>query len=292
MINLRLILVSFVFFQFGNTQETTLLKNINFRAQEVKHYLNSTKDSLILESERPIRSVYLYNREVDIAYEIEDRNAQIFVNDLEIGRYVVEVVLIDKRIILTLLRGNPKIEDYTEAPEIAPVRKIIVKAEKPKKEQKAIVNAAPSKVEVAKNISKEKNNRTQKNVGKYDISKLLNTKTPKSDKNTEYLKELKKEREANASKYEYWVVRIINNGYFSKRIHKMANYEEVQRLIKQNELEINSRFSNNNILKVWQVLDKENFMIQKRLVPNYMYTVSDYFEFEPYYSSQKLSTLR
>ena len=292
MINLRLILVFFVFIQFGNTQETTLLKNINVRAQEVKHYLNSTKDSLVLESKRPIRSVYLYNKKVDIVYEIEDHNAQIFVNDLEIGRYVVEVVLIDKRIILTLLRGNPKIEDYTEEPETAPAKKLIVKAKKPKKAQKTIVNAASSKVKVAKNIVKEKNNGNQKNVGKYDISKLLNTKTPKSDKNTEYLKELKKEREANASKYDYWVVRITNNGYTSKRIHKMATYAEVQRLIKQNELEINSRFSNNNILKVWQVLDKENFMIQKCLVPNYMYTVSDYFEFEPYYSSQKAATAR
>jgi len=43
-------------------QKSTLLQNINVRAKELKHSLNKTGDSLILEGERTIYKVEIFNK--------------------------------------------------------------------------------------------------------------------------------------------------------------------------------------------------------------------------------------
>ena len=46
-------------------QKSTLLQNVNIRAKELKHSLNKTGDSLILEAERTIYRVEIFNRDFE-----------------------------------------------------------------------------------------------------------------------------------------------------------------------------------------------------------------------------------
>ena len=59
MIKSKLILAFLLISCFAFCQKTRLIKNINYRAEELKHYLNKSEDSLILEGERTIFSVNL-----------------------------------------------------------------------------------------------------------------------------------------------------------------------------------------------------------------------------------------
>ena len=51
-------------------QKSTLLQNINFRAKELKHSLNERGDSLILQSEKTIYSVEIFNQDYEKVVEV------------------------------------------------------------------------------------------------------------------------------------------------------------------------------------------------------------------------------
>lgn len=88
-------------------QNSTLFQNINFRAQELKHNLNQAGDSLLLNSERKIHSVEIFNRDFEKSFEINSSSASIPLNEIPVGRYTTEVKLNNKLIIITLLRHKP-----------------------------------------------------------------------------------------------------------------------------------------------------------------------------------------
>lgn len=71
----------------------TIIKNVNVRAQGVKHYLNSTKDTLLLESDRKINYVYAINREYkkEIYDFIDDKNYKVPLTNLKSGKYTFVV---------------------------------------------------------------------------------------------------------------------------------------------------------------------------------------------------------
>ncbi|WP_412561635.1 hypothetical protein [Winogradskyella sp. MIT101101] len=85
-------------------QESSLIQNINFRAKDLKHSLNASGDSLLLESEFDISKVNIYNNTFEKTFIVEKQKAKIPLAKIPNGRFVTEVKVQDKLIIITLLR--------------------------------------------------------------------------------------------------------------------------------------------------------------------------------------------
>jgi hypothetical protein len=89
-----------------NSQNSTLIQNINYRASELTHYLNTVGDSLILEGSRNISKVEIFNGNFNKTFTVENNKTVIPLGDIPVGRFVTEVELEEKLIIITLLRHN------------------------------------------------------------------------------------------------------------------------------------------------------------------------------------------
>jgi len=85
-------------------QKSTLIQNINVRAKELKHNLNKSGDSIILESKSHIDKVSIFNSGFEKKFIVEQNTAKIPLNNIPVGRFVTEVKLNNKLIIITLLR--------------------------------------------------------------------------------------------------------------------------------------------------------------------------------------------
>lgn len=88
-------------------QNATLLKNYNPKAKELKHNLNPAGDTLILASEKTILKVDIFNEDYEKQVVVEDYSAQISLRDLPEGKFVVEAKLVDKVILMDIIKyGN------------------------------------------------------------------------------------------------------------------------------------------------------------------------------------------
>jgi hypothetical protein len=92
-------------------QNATLIKNYNPKAKELKHNLSYVGDTLILASEKQIIQVDIFNEDYEKLVVIEDYNAQISLRDLPEGKYVIEAKLVDKIILMDII----KYDDFNEA---------------------------------------------------------------------------------------------------------------------------------------------------------------------------------
>jgi hypothetical protein len=99
-------------------QKSTLLKNINYRASELYHSLNKTGDTLILKGERTIDKVEIFNNDFQKVYLVNSLDTEIPLGDIPNGRFVTEVKVSDKLIIITLLRHDSLEEENQEITEI------------------------------------------------------------------------------------------------------------------------------------------------------------------------------
>lgn len=271
-------------------QESTLIQNINFRAKELKHNLNKLGDSLILRCDRTIYVVNLFNKDRDLSFEINNKEAAIPLKDLAVGRYVVEAMLYDKRIILTLLRNKPYtdrvrqlevIETVTAVKDIDITQEIFT-AEIEEITADVISTKAEESIIETKPIDTDKNiENTQEETPTYNtenIGDLLNYKrkiVPKTKP-----KEKKKKRN-----YLYWVHREISSGHVSRISKRMATLKEVERMIERNQLDIKTLKGKSNTLIIWEVNNPKMFYKEKVLDNNYLQKPSPYFKFKPYYTT-------
>jgi hypothetical protein len=85
-------------------QKSTLIQNINPRAKELKHSLNKTGDSIILQSKAPIKRVAIFNDGFEKTFDVKHTEVKIALHNIPVGRFVTEVKLNNKLIIITLLR--------------------------------------------------------------------------------------------------------------------------------------------------------------------------------------------
>ncbi|RNC87667.1 MAG: hypothetical protein ED556_00310 [Winogradskyella sp.] len=253
---LSLIFISY----FVQAQKTTLIQNVNFRAKELKHHLSEDLDSLILKGERTIYTVNIFSKDYDTSVTVYDKEVSIPLYDLGIGRYVVEVMLYDKRIIITLFRN----ESY-----VVPL---------PDEEQ--LLTIAEDNAEPNLNLEElEINNRaTPKYFNNRSISDLLNYRRPKKEKVV-----VKKKKKV--AKYNFWVINIVNSSQSSRVTRKMATLKEVERLIELNQLEIKTFKGQSNVLVIWQVYDSNKFLRQLNNDERYLKTDSPYFNKTPYYTT-------
>jgi hypothetical protein len=85
-------------------QKSTLIQNYNPRAKDLKHHLNKTEDSLILESNRLIEKVGIFNSAFEKKLYLYKNKVKISLKDVPVGRFVTEVKYDDKLILITLIR--------------------------------------------------------------------------------------------------------------------------------------------------------------------------------------------
>jgi hypothetical protein len=95
-------------------QNITLLKNNHPKAKELKHHLNTTKDSLLLACEKTIIQVDIFNEDYENILIVEDSSAQISLNEVPAGEFFVEVKLADKIIVMNLIKPD-HIDNLTES---------------------------------------------------------------------------------------------------------------------------------------------------------------------------------
>lgn len=228
-------------------QHATLLKNYNPKAKELKHSLNHSKDSLLLECENTILKVEIFNGDYEKITEIDGYNAQISLLDLPAGKFVIEAKLADKNIVMDLIKYDNINEDSD-----ASTRKNITEGS---------------------GMMLDENLRLVKSPPKHSISSILSR--GKSKKAT------------NTKQKHYWVINEVNNELGARKTMKLVDQESADKMIKKNKLEHNSRAGKLNELIVWEVYNTTQFMKHQISNPDFVYSSSsDVFNVNPYYSTE------
>jgi len=83
--------------------QTLLVPNVHPNAKELKHALNKTKDTLLLESEHTISSVTLQSKEHRYYYPLKYKSFELGLNYVEPGKYTVIVITNRKIIVFNLI---------------------------------------------------------------------------------------------------------------------------------------------------------------------------------------------
>ncbi|RZN84326.1 MAG: hypothetical protein EVB11_02655 [Winogradskyella sp.] len=248
-------------------QKSTLVQNVNFRAKELKHYLNKAEDSLILEGERTIYKVNLFNKDYDETIEVKNKKIKIPLYDLDIGRYVIEAILLDKRIIIVLFRNEPLLDTYATE-----VSSDIEDTSDAFEDEKDVASTEDNSVY-------EETRKEETHFNSENISDLLNYKRP-------IVKKTFKKRKEKKHKYNYWVYYEVNSGHYSRTIQKMATKKDIDRMIARNQLDVKTLKGQSNILKIWEIYNSSMFLKHKELDKDFINTKSPYFNAIPYYTTE------
>ncbi|MFP4846968.1 hypothetical protein [Winogradskyella sp. PE311] len=105
-----ILLLFFAICTYG--QKSTLIQNIDYRAKGLNHSLNKTGDSLILESDETIFKVQIFNSQFDKEFLVSNHKIKIPLHNIPVGRFVTEVKLPGKLVLITLIRHQPFINAY------------------------------------------------------------------------------------------------------------------------------------------------------------------------------------
>ena len=295
------------FLQLGFGQKSSLIKNVNYRAKDLKHDLNKNGDTLMLQSDKTIYQVDIYNSFYEKKIAINRYKSNIAINDLPEGKFVIEVVLSDRRIIMTLIKHEtaeealmlsdarleefriPEIETKAPSKDVATIADPVAISEPYKPSSIEEVQKTNESQEVQNVTSIKTSDRAvdvnsserDDNVREYNYSpaSLLNTR-------------LKKPNE-KSNKY-YWVVLEISNGNSSSKTKKLVRGDLINGLISQNKAEIKTAIGRNNKLTIWEVYDTKKFMKEQLLNRNFVTseTSSKCFNPIPYYTTSKSLTSR
>lgn len=89
---------------YAQNEFAKLERNVNVRAQGLSHYLNTSKDTLILKSESIINKLYTinmrYQRELEMS--VNQNTIEVPLNKLSKGRHVVVAVQSPIRIVFVV----------------------------------------------------------------------------------------------------------------------------------------------------------------------------------------------
>lgn len=88
-------------------------KNYNVRADALYHDLNTSKDTLVLKSDKKINYVYSINRAVkrELSYTVNATEFKVPLTELSVGKHVFVVVQSPVRIVFVVkVFGNDAIE--------------------------------------------------------------------------------------------------------------------------------------------------------------------------------------
>lgn len=276
-------------------QKSELIQNVNNRAKELQHHLNKSEDSIVFKSERTIYEIMIFNDDFERIIKVKDTEAKILIADIPVGRYAVEAVLIDKLIIITLLRNESfNLPESTPllTTTLNPIDKGINLSKKDLANTGNVVASA-----------KEESFKSENNTGKTNL--ILSGKTASPITKEEHKFQLNKNeglafqksilpREKvenatiNTANSTYWVIYKINNGSSSEKVLKIVDQKTVDRMILKNEIDMKTFTGRLNELTVWQIHDTTGFVQHKRKnKANYMTIESDSFNLVPYYKTDQ-----
>ncbi|MDT0558280.1 hypothetical protein RM697_06470 [Ichthyenterobacterium sp. W332] len=88
----------------AQTSYAKIEKNFNIRADGLYHDLNTTKDTLILKSDKKINYVYSINRAVkrELSYTVNATDFKVPLRELSVGKHVFVVVQSPVRIVFVV----------------------------------------------------------------------------------------------------------------------------------------------------------------------------------------------
>lgn len=228
-------------------QKSTLLKNINYRASELHHSLNKVGDTLILKGERTIDKVEIFNSDFQKAYIVNRLDTKIPLTDIPVGRFVTEVKVNNKLIIITLLRHEnfDNESDLTETTEIDT------------EEQNSIFGQ-----------STHQNKSEGKSISNLDSEDVIDESL---DKPIRF----------------YWIEKQINKGHSSSKKMRIGDREVVDKMIAQHKIDLKSKAGKHNKLTIWEVYDTSKFLRFKKHNPDYATVKkADCFNTDPFYKSE------
>ncbi|MDN3493830.1 hypothetical protein [Winogradskyella bathintestinalis] len=275
-------------------QKTTLFQNTNVRAKELKHDLTASGDSLIFKCERTIFEVAIFKDDFERIIKVRNNEAVIPVADLPVGKYIVEVLLRDKLIVITLLRNEPF--DLLDAAPLITGNSNIISTRPIKKHLVAHFTKPKTKMQSDEENYIEKTNQLvlskkdafteEYNTSTTDLAvagKRATAARGTSIRANSSQSTLAKGSISKPNK-KYWVVYKINNGQSSEKIQRMSDQEAVDRLIKKNEIDLTTKTGRLNELIVWAIYDSSMFVQHKRKhKTDYMNIASESFQLKPYY---------
>lgn len=252
-------------------QKSTLFQNINPRAKEFKHSLNKYGDSLIFKCERTIFEVVIFNKDFERVIKIRDTEGVISIADIPVGKYLVEALLRDKLIVMTLLRNEsinlpnstPMITDNINLFE----EKLAVKKVVPKSKLESVeIEKNTKKTDLA--VAGKRAKRIRREVKKHKLKpKVKRVRTKKAIST-------------------YWVVYKINNGTSTEKTQKIADQDAVNHMIRKIEIDMKTKTGRLNELTVWTIYDSSEFINHKRKnKEDYMNIISESFKMEPYFKN-------
>ena len=230
-------------------QNFTLIKNNNPKAKELKHSLNQTKDSLLLGSDTKILHAEIFNEDFEKIVLIDGFKAQISLEHIPEGKFVVEVKLADKVIIMGLMRYDIHTDE-------------------------------------ANSEMSDKNHTIAEGKGMMLDESLNVIKTVPNKSIVFILTGSNAKQQTKKNQKFYWVVTKVNNESGSCKTMKLMDEEAVGRLILRHKQELNSVSGKLNELTVWEVYNTTEFMEHQMTNPNFFYSLtSDLFNTTPYYST-------
>jgi hypothetical protein len=225
------------------------LKNFNPKVKELRHSLSTTNDSLLITCEKTIYKVEIFNEDYENIITVDGFEAKIPLNELPFGRFVVEVKLGDKIVVMHLIK-----RDYTDISSSA-------------------LSAKTEEVFEGQGMMLDEQLKVIKSAPKRSVEFLLTRKKVK--KNTPKKQKL------------YWTVSEINNDHASRKTMKLVDKESVDRMILKNKIEKNSVSGRLNELTVWEVYNTTEFMKNQMSNPDFIYSqASDSFNAVPYYTRE------
>lgn len=246
-------------------QQITFHENTNYRATVLLQSLDDDAKNLLLESKtEEITKIDIFNDDFSEIMDVYSNKAQIDLNTLPIGHFVIQARVGQKRIIMYLEKN----EDAKLASSNQDVE-IIDK------------NALTSK-QASQTISREKNKDAQ--VGSSSQKDLeLNKKALASQ-------QILKKPDNNKNAAFYWVVSESNSGFGSSKSMRLEYKDDVDKLISKVKLELKSSVGKNNKLLIYEIYNRSKFMSkQLRNSGYYQSETSEFFNVVPIYTSRKLN---
>ncbi|EPR72687.1 hypothetical protein ADIWIN_2300 [Winogradskyella psychrotolerans RS-3] len=230
-------------------QNIILLQNTNPKAKELKHSLNSTKDSLMLGCDSKILKVEIFNENYEQLIIVEANNTKISLKDIPNGNFIIETRIDEKIIVMDLIKHD----DYNDTSNSGlyhNMEQIIEGKGMMLDEELKVIKSSPNKsIEFILTGGKAKNH---------------------SAKNQKY----------------FWTETQIINESGSSKTMRLADQKSVDKMIHRHKLEINSDSGKLNKLTVWEVYNKGEFMENQVSNPEFVYSSStDLYNHIPYYST-------
>ncbi|EDP72286.1 hypothetical protein FBALC1_14332 [Flavobacteriales bacterium ALC-1] len=270
-------------------QKSTLLQNVNIRAKELKHHLNKTEDSLILVGERTIYKVEIFNKDFERTIIVKDSKVKIPLKDIPVGRFVVEAVLPDRLVVITLLRNESlnqplnrpmprrKISLFGDAPLAAAKPKIT-----PKK--KAV---EPKIAEVVKkaNVTIKKPTVAIKKAMVIDAT-VIDIKRKAIRKKSAVIDNASEDSNERIIQ-SYWIVYKTNNRHSSGRQMRFGDEAMVNKMISHINLDRRTIAGRDNELIVWEVYDVSAFLKYKMRHSEDFSKQAECFNAVPYFKTEK-----